>query len=103
MAFGKSKKLQNGRCVMHTTALKCDCSIITSMFLSGADGKPELRAPSIKGAMRFWWRAMNGHLSPEDLKRKETAIFGGSGEKDGRSKVVIKIDKFPEYLQYLIC
>jgi CRISPR-associated protein Cmr1 len=83
---------------MHTITLKCNCNIITPMFLSGADGKtPELRAPSIKGAIRFWWRAMNGHLSPEDLKRKETAIFGGSGEKDGRSKVIIKIDKFPEY------
>jgi len=34
------------------------------MFLAGADGvTPELRAPSIKGAMRFWWRACNGHLS----------------------------------------
>ena len=83
---------------MHTTTLKCNCNIITPMFLSGADGKtPELRAPSIKGAMRFWWRAMSGHLSPEDMKRKETAIFGGSGENDGKSKVTIKIDKFPEY------
>jgi len=47
------------------------------MFLAGADGKtPELRAPSIKGAVRFWWRAMNGCLSIKDLKEKESEIFG---------------------------
>ncbi|OPX29474.1 MAG: type III-B CRISPR module RAMP protein Cmr1 [Candidatus Omnitrophica bacterium 4484_171] len=40
-----------------------ECETITPMFLAGADGRtPELRPPSIKGAMRFWWRAMNGHL-----------------------------------------
>jgi len=58
------------------------------MFLSGADGQtPELRPPSIKGALRFWWRAMNGHLSLEELKKKEDEIFGGT---EGRSKVVIQ-------------
>lgn len=65
------------------------CETITPMFLSGADGQtPELRPPSIKGALRFWWRAMNGHLSLEDLKQKEDDIFGGT---DGRSKVIIRI------------
>ncbi len=37
-----------------------ECETITPMFLARADGKtPELRPPSIKGLMRFWWRAMN--------------------------------------------
>ncbi|OQY03686.1 MAG: type III-B CRISPR module RAMP protein Cmr1 [Bacteroidetes bacterium 4572_117] len=62
------------------------CKTITPMFLSGADGKtPELRPPSIKGAMRFWWRAMNGHLSLVDLKRKEGEIFGNGGTKATKS------------------
>ena len=70
-----------------------ECETVTPMFLAGADGKtPELRPSSIKGAMRFWWRAMNGSLSLEDLKKKEAAIFGGSGENMGRSKVSIKIN-----------
>lgn len=73
------------------------------MFLAGADGQtPELRAPSIKGAMRFWWRALNGHLPLEDLKdrdgnlitkglkSKESEIFGGV-EGSGRSKVLIRV------------
>ncbi len=65
---------------------------ITPVFLGGADGKtPELRAPSIKGAMRFWWRAMNGDLSIEELRNKECALFGSSDEGVGRSKFALKI------------
>jgi CRISPR-associated protein Cmr1 len=71
--------------------IKFECEVITPMFLGGADGKSaELRAPSIKGALRFWWRAMNGHLSLKDLHEKEAEIFGGSGEKQGRSKVIVR-------------
>jgi len=73
------------------------CEVITPMFLAGADGKtPEFRAPSIKGAMRFWWRAMNGHLSLKELKKRESKIFGGSGENEGKSKVFIKILGYPQ-------
>jgi CRISPR-associated protein Cmr1 len=68
------------------------------MFLAGADGKtPELRPPSIKAAMRFWWRAMNKHdsLNKHDLlaelKKEEAKIFGGSGENEGRSKFNIRV------------
>ena len=54
-----------------------ECETITPMFLRGADGRtPELRAPSIKGAMRYWWRAINGHLAPNELLAMESAIFG---------------------------
>jgi CRISPR-associated protein Cmr1 len=63
------------------------------MLLAGADGTtPELRAPSIKGALRFWWRAMNGHLSLKDLKEKESQIFGGtSGDSGLRSSFTLQI------------
>jgi CRISPR-associated protein Cmr1 len=69
------------------------CETITPMFLSGADGStPELRPPSIKGALRFWWRAMNGHLDLKTLKEQESLIFGGTdGESGGRSRVIIRI------------
>lgn len=62
------------------------------MFLAGADGKTaELRPPSIKGMMRFWWRTMNGHLSLNELKKKESEIFGSSGEEIGRSSFSIRL------------
>ncbi len=72
------------------------CKIITPMFLAGADGKtPELRAASVKGALRFWWRAMQREADPKALKAKEDAIFGGVGSgKEGkaqRSKVILQV------------
>lgn len=64
---------------------------ITPVFMGGADPRQnELRPPSIKGAMRFWWRAMNGHLSLKELKKQEAKLFGDSGEH-GRSKFVIRL------------
>ena len=64
-----------------------ECETVTPMFMYGADGKtPELRPASIKGAMRFWWRAINGDLSLKDLKEKEDEIFGSM---DNKSKLII--------------
>jgi CRISPR type III-B/RAMP module RAMP protein Cmr1 len=73
--------------------LTFNCKILTPMFLAGADGRtPELRAASIKGAMRFWWRACNGHLGLDDLRKQEQAIFGGVGPGDARrSGVVVRV------------
>ncbi len=75
---------------------------ITPMFMAGADGKTfELRPPSIKGLMRFWWRAMNGHLSLEELRRQEAEIFGGSGKNQGKSKVNLRVsDGRPTFISY---
>ncbi|WP_026994895.1 type III-B CRISPR module RAMP protein Cmr1 [Flectobacillus major] len=63
------------------------CEVITPMFLAGADGTtPELRPASIKGALRFWWRAMNGHLVVDEMRKIEGEIFG-STEK--RSNIIV--------------
>lgn len=66
---------------------------VTPLFLGGAEPvKPvELRAPSIKGMMRFWYRAMHGESSLEKLYKKEESLFGGSGDGEGRSRVVIRM------------
>jgi len=62
------------------------------MFLAGADKeRAELRAPSIKGAMRFWWRAVKGMDDIEKLKDVEGKIFGGTGEKEGKSKIAVRV------------
>lgn len=69
-----------------------DCEIITPMFLGGADGKiAELRTSSIKGALRFWWRAMHGNTNTKELLQKETKLFGGGGDVAIRSKVVLRV------------
>ncbi|MEZ4884825.1 MAG: type III-B CRISPR module RAMP protein Cmr1 [Chitinophagales bacterium] len=85
-----------------------ECEVITPMFLAGADGStPELRPPSIKGALRFWWRALNGHLPIEEMREKEVKIFGGAiDDKAFKSNILVRIknqklnysqDKFPNH------
>ncbi|WP_164490311.1 type III-B CRISPR module RAMP protein Cmr1 [Runella sp. SP2] len=67
------------------------CEVITPMFLAGADGThPELRPASIKGALRFWWRAMNGHLEWKKMLELEGKIFGNTQQ---RSSLIIRIEK----------
>ncbi len=69
-----------------------ECETITPMFLAGADGAtPELRPPSIKGIMRFWWRAFNGHLSLDKLMKLEGEIFGAADKNIGKSKFSIQV------------
>jgi len=59
------------------------------MLMHGADGKSaELRPASIKGILRFWWRAIHGNLSLKDLHEQEGEIFGSTKE---RSKVNLRI------------
>jgi len=64
-----------------------ECETVTPLFMYGADGKtPELRPASIKGLMRFWWRAMNGDLPLDKLREQEAEIFGNTEKK---SKLII--------------
>lgn len=60
--------------------------VTTPLFLGGANPahKAELRAPSVKGALRFWWRALawsryNGNL--ECIRKKEACLFGAGGDR----------------------
>jgi CRISPR-associated protein Cmr1 len=72
--------------------LKLTCRVITPMFMAGADNKtPELRPSEFKGMMRFWWRAIRADNNIENLRKEEAKIFGGTGEKEGKSKVMIKV------------
>ncbi|GBD02182.1 hypothetical protein HRbin18_01918 [bacterium HR18] len=67
---------------------------VTPLFLAGADqGKPELRAASMRGALRFWLRALlGGCLGDRDLsnlRQRENAVFGSTDQ--GASSVVIRL------------
>lgn len=79
---------------------------ITPMFLAGANqSKAELRAASIKGLLRFWWRALQVETDIAKLRKQEGQIFGSSDEGVGGSSFAIRIihnediksikDKFP--------
>lgn len=77
--------------------LDFQCEVITPMFISGANPEEvELRAPSIKGALRFWWRALYGQQfsSLEEMRNKEGEIFGNTEKK---SNVKIFVDGFNNF------
>ncbi len=61
--------------------------LITPCFCAGADqSKAEIRAPSIRGELRWWFRALGG------TQKEEQAIFGGiAGEEGTSSAVVVRV------------
>lgn len=69
------------------TVLTAKYRIVTPMFIGNAEQKADsVRPPSIKGALRFWWRALNwGHFRRQAgsvsealnrLHREEQRLFG---------------------------
>jgi CRISPR-associated protein Cmr1 len=71
--------------------LEAQYQIVTPMFIGGAHqtDEPEIRPPSIKGALRFWWRALQwgsclkgngGHIGRalKELYQKEADLFGAA-------------------------
>lgn len=66
---------------MHTTHYTLET--VTPLFLRGPDGEtPELRPPSFKGMLRYWWRAL--HPMPVDrLRDEEGRRFGSAGDEGG--------------------
>ena len=74
--------------------IKATYQIVTPMFIGDADGNAtSLRPPSIKGALRFWWRALNwgkfqkiastNEKALQKLYEKESRLFGAAATDDG--------------------
>lgn len=60
--------------------------LITPCFCAGADqGKAEIRPPSIRGELRWWFRVLGG--SPED----ERTVFGGVHHDPKASAIVVRV------------
>ena len=70
---------------------------VTPLFLGGAEprGKPELRSPSFRGALRYWLRAALGGVLGDDEKAvrcAEASVFGSTEEEwGGASAVIIQV------------
>jgi CRISPR-associated protein Cmr1 len=70
---------------------------VTPLFLAGADQFPELRAPSVRGALRYWLRAglggVLGDRKLDELRKAECEVFGSaSGDMEGSaSPIVIRV------------
>lgn len=80
--------------------LRVALETVTPLFLGGADprGTPELRAASVRGALRFWLRALLGGIlgdqNLESLRAAEAAVFGSTDK--GASPVVVRIVGSPQ-------
>ncbi len=77
------------------TVIEATYRVTTPMFCGGADPTTaELRLPSFKGVLRFWWRALawsrlNGDL--EAVCREEDALFGSA--HGGQSRVLMRFGR----------
>lgn len=71
-----------------------DCTILTPMFLGGADQHAELSAAPIKAALRYWWRVSGVHKAKDAKKllEEESKLFGSSNEKFGKSKISVSVE-----------
>ena len=78
--------------------LRATYRIVTPMYIAGADQEAaEFRVPSFKGALRFWWRAIEWPKIIRDgkdpqkafacLVNREENLFGSV---NGRSKVMVR-------------
>jgi len=64
--------------------LELQLKLLSPAFVAGADQRlAELRAASVKGLLRWWWRAACGDagLRPKELLEREGRIFGVAGER----------------------
>lgn len=66
----------------HQRFVELDLRALTPIFKGGSttaqidEGRP-FRTPSIRGALRYWWRATSTLADVEQLRARETALFGG--------------------------
>jgi len=68
---------------------------VTPLFMYGADqNHPEIRAASIKGVMRWWWRAVVAEENIKKLRTGEIEIFGSINKKSSFFLSVDIIGKF---------
>ncbi len=75
-----------------TTTLTARWRVVTPLFCGGADPitQAELRLPSLKGVLRFWWRALArpGRILAE-TRREEDMLFGSAA--GGQSRVLLSL------------
>lgn len=81
--------------------LRVTYRIVTPLFLSGAvQSEAELRGPSMKGALRYWYRAVdpryNLSKNNDSTKKGESPtyegdLFGGTGKGEGQARFLLRL------------
>lgn len=86
--------------------LRARYRIVTPFFAGGADPKKfgGIRPPSIKGALRFWWRALqwqthfdragqNPVAALRSLHAAESRLFGTSADQGAQAKFLLSVEE----------
>ncbi|MCK5720582.1 MAG: type III-B CRISPR module RAMP protein Cmr1 [Thiomargarita sp.] len=88
--------------------LEATYRIVTPMFIGDAEqNATDLRPPSIKGALRFWWRALNWgkFLSKypdsvealQELHKEESRLFGSAdNDSGGQGVFLLQVSQQPK-------
>ncbi|MEA2499990.1 MAG: CRISPR-associated protein Cmr1 [Actinomycetota bacterium] len=72
-------------------SLDVELEAVTPLWIGGADARAELRPPSVRGCLRFWFRALAGGLLGErlgDIWEAESAVYGNTTRA---STVVVRL------------
>src|SRR5437667_3497499 len=75
--------------------------LITPCFCGGAEPErqAEIRAPSIRGQLRWWFRTLGGFKSLEgkmSVREQEAMIFGSTaGEEAQAGKLIVRVRNAP--------
>ncbi|MFZ4538552.1 type III-B CRISPR module RAMP protein Cmr1 [Propionivibrio sp.] len=75
------------------------CELVTPLYGGGVtagvvDEAMPIRASSIRGQLRFWWRLLAKHkygFKGDDLRNREFELWGGLGDEVHASKVWLKV------------
>lgn len=85
-----------------STEVRLHLRLATPMIGGGAvSGQPDLhwpiRASSIRGQLRFWWRATHGYkLSPAEMKKAEASLWGWANREENiESAVSLSVESAP--------
>ena len=77
--------------------------VVTPLFCAGSDpDRPELRVPSFKGVLRYWWRALAWSRCGADLetiRQQEDALFGSAGGGQARVSMRLALDLASDHQQ----
>ena len=72
-------------------SLDVELEAVTPLWIGGADRQAELRPPTMRGCLRYWFRALAGGLLQESLPEisaAESAVFGGTTRA---SSIVVRL------------
>ena len=79
---------------MKKMTIEATYRVVTPLFCAGVDQKngPELRLPSFKGVLRYWWRALAWSRCRSGLgvlRQQEDRLFGSAN--GGQSRVLMRM------------